>query len=82
MSTVDALQFGDVGWLALRYDGWCQYFGVESRKQAKKLVKQLESLRNSLAHGQDIVTHDWETIVAVARRVVAIKRSEGEPPGT
>jgi hypothetical protein len=55
MSTVDALQFGDIGWLAVRYDGWYEYFGVESKKQAKKLVKQLESLRNALAHSQDIV---------------------------
>jgi len=76
IETVDALQFGDLGWLAVRYDGWYEYFGVESKKQAKKLVKQLESLRNALAHSQDIVAHDWETVVAVARSVVAIKQAE------
>ncbi len=76
IETVDALQFGDLGWLAIRYDGWYEYFGVESKKQAKKLVKQLESLRNALAHSQDIVAHDWETVVAVARSVVAIKQAE------
>ena len=76
IETVDALQFGDIGWLAVRYDGWYEYFGVESKKQAKKLVKQLESLRNALAHSQDIVTHDWETVVAVARSVLAIKQAE------
>ncbi len=76
IETVDALQFGDVGWLAVRYDGWYEYFGVESKKQAKTLVKQLESLRNALAHSQDIVAHDWETVVAVARSVVAIKQAE------
>jgi hypothetical protein len=80
MSTVDALQFGDIGWLAVRYDGWYEYFGVESKKQAKKLVKQLESLRNALAHSQDIVAHDWDSVVAVARSVVAIKLAESESP--
>ncbi|UCG85269.1 MAG: hypothetical protein JSW71_15195 [Gemmatimonadota bacterium] len=76
METLDALQFGDVGWLAVRYDGWYEYFGVRSKKKAKLLVKQLETLRNALAHSQDILSHDWETVVAVARSVVAIKEAE------
>ncbi len=76
MATVDALQFGDVAWLATRYDGWYALFGVDSRRQAKQLVRRLEVLRNGLAHGQDIVTHDWDTIVTVARSVVAIRREE------
>ena len=78
MATVDALQFGDVGWLAVRYDGWYDYFGVQSKKAAKQLVKRLELLRNALAHSQDIVTHEWETVLAVARSVVAIKEAERE----
>lgn len=78
MATVDALQFGDVGWLAVRYDGWYDYFGVESKKAAKQLVKRLELLRNALAHSQDIVTHEWDTVLAVARSVVAIKQAERE----
>ena len=78
MGTVDALQFGDVGALAMRYDGWYEYFDVGSRRQAKKLAKQLETLRNVLAHGQDIGTHDWDTVVAVARSVLAIKEIESE----
>jgi hypothetical protein len=76
METVDALQFGDLGWLAVQYDGWYQYFGVESKRQAKQLVKKLEVLRNALAHGGDILEHDWDTVVAVARSVVAIKQAE------
>ena len=76
IGTVDALQFGDLGWLAVRYDGWYEFFGVESKRQAKQLVKRLEVLRNGLAHGQAIVDDDWNTIVAVARSVVAIKGAE------
>ena len=76
MGTVDALQFGDVGALAVRYDGWYGFFDVESKRQAKKLAKQLETLRNVLAHGQDIGQQDWDTVVAVARSVLAIKEAE------
>lgn len=44
-------------------------FGFESTRQAKRAVKDLESLRNNLAHVQDILTHDWATIVTIATRL-------------
>ncbi len=81
IATVDALQFGDLGWLVTRYEGWYVFFGVESRRQAKRLVKQLEGLRNALAHGQELVAGEWKTLVAVARSVVAIKAAEREGEG-
>jgi hypothetical protein len=82
MATVDALQFGDLGWLATRYEGWYALFGVDSRRQAKRLVRQLEALRNALAHGQDVVTSEWETVVSVATSVKIITTAEREvsPP--
>jgi hypothetical protein len=76
IGTVDALQFGDLGWIATAYDGWYALFGVESKRQAKQLVRRLESLRNNLAHGQSIVAHDWDTVVVVARAVRAIADAE------
>ena len=39
------------------------------RSAAKQVIKELESLRNNLAHAQDIVTHDWPQIVRMAQRV-------------
>jgi hypothetical protein len=33
--------------------------------------QELESLRHDLAHGQDIVSHDWAQIARMARRVEA-----------
>ena len=30
---------------------------------------QLESLRNNLAHAQDIVTHDWPVVARMAIRI-------------
>jgi hypothetical protein len=39
---------------------------------------QIESLRNNLAHAQDIVTHDWAAIARIASRLeeaVLLRRS-------
>lgn len=36
---------------------------------SQRLVRDLEALRNSLAHAQDIVTHDWTQVVRIARRL-------------
>jgi hypothetical protein len=44
-------------------------FGFESMRLAKRAVKDLESLRNNLAHAQDLLTHDWATIVTIATRL-------------
>lgn len=40
-----------------------------SKAESQRLVRDLEDLRNSLAHAQDLVTHDWTQIVRLARRV-------------
>ena len=34
-----------------------------SRSQAEAAVKNLEKLRNNLAHAQDILATDWDTIL-------------------
>src|SRR5689334_7610077 len=31
----------------------------QSKTESQRLARNLEDLRNSLAHAQDIVTHDW-----------------------
>ena len=33
------------------------------------MIKDLESLRNNLAHGQDVTSHDWPQIARLARRI-------------
>lgn len=82
IGTVDALQFGDLGWIATTYEGWYQLFGVDSRRQAKQLVRRIETLRNGLAHGQAIISGDWDTIVVMARAVQAIAAAERDQTGT
>ncbi len=40
-----------------------------SKAEAQRFARDLEELRNSLAHAQDIVTHDWAQIARIARRL-------------
>ena len=49
--------------------------GVPKREDA---AKKLGKLRNNLAHSQDIITGDWDTIVALSESLDAVL--EG-PPG-
>ena len=40
-----------------------------SREGSQRLARDLEDLRNALAHAQDVVTHDWSQIERLARRL-------------
>ena len=42
--------------------------------------KNLEKLRNNLAHAQDIVSLDWETIVTISENLEAVVREVIEKP--
>jgi hypothetical protein len=44
-------------------------FGFDSRAAGKRVLRELQSLRNNLAHAQDIVTHDWAQIARLTRRL-------------
>ena len=35
----------------------------------EKVIKDIEALRNNLAHGQAVTSHDWPQIVRLARRI-------------
>ena len=66
--SVDAapLQFGDKGLILFKDEAIRLEMGFESRTQAKEVVRNLQKLRNNLAHSQDIVAGNFETIVALA----------------
>ena len=66
---LDCLQLSDKAGVLLKHPASREEFGFETVKEGKRAVKVLESLRNNLAHAQDIVTHDWEAIVLIAGRV-------------
>lgn len=66
---LDCLQLSDKARVLLKHRSAREEFGFETAREGKRAVKALESLRNNLAHAQDIVSHDWEAIVLIAGRV-------------
>jgi len=66
---VDCLQLSDKAQILIEEPGILVDFGFQSKKAAKRVVQELESLRNNLAHGQGIVEHDWPQIARMTQRV-------------
>lgn len=66
---LECLQLSDKGQILIQDDDIIQQLGMESRRNARKLIRELESLRNNLAHAQDIVTYDWAPIVRLSYRL-------------
>jgi hypothetical protein len=74
----DCLQLTDKAQVLMQDDQQREDFGFRTRGAAKRVIKDLESLRNNLAHAQDIVTHDWPQIARLAHRIEEIL---GQYPG-
>jgi len=66
---IDCLQFSDKAGILITHKPSLERMGFETGKQAKKVIKELESLRNHLAHSQDIVSHDWAQIARLVNRL-------------
>ncbi len=87
LSLADCLQFADKTSIIARNTQLRSLTRFQSKREVEQIGKQLENLRNSLAHSQDIVANDWETIVALAEQLDSIlvgppEISAGEPhPG-
>jgi hypothetical protein len=65
----DCLQLSDKAQILLQSEEQRAAFGLRTAGAAKRVIKDLESLRNNLAHAQDIVTHDWPQIARLAQRI-------------
>lgn len=63
LGLLDCLQFSDRGQIVLRNEELRKRAGFVSRSRGEQTVKELEALRNNLAHSQDIITCDWDIIV-------------------
>jgi len=72
---IDCLQLSDKGQIFLRSKTAMKVLGFDSRSIAKRAIKELESLRNNLAHAQDIVSHDWVQIARMSQRMENIVRT-------
>jgi len=70
---LDCLQFSDKGLLAIRIPEVRARLGDDaSGKELKRAVKELEELRNHLAHAQEIVPSGWSRIASFTRNLDAL----------
>ena len=92
---VDCLQYGDKGWILSYNEDIRKALGQESRRKMREAIKEIETLRNNLAHNQPIIPTSWQRIVIACSRLelnlevfterldmLKKLRSEGETPGT
>lgn len=76
---LDCLQLSDKIRILLSFDnGPAPLMRGQSKAESQRLARDLEDLRNSLAHAQDIVTHDWVQIARLAKRLEELAAGEGE----
>ena len=66
---VECLQLSDKGQILLEHPLGLKLLDIRSKAAARQMIKNIESLRNNLAHGQDIVKYDWASIAGIAGRV-------------
>lgn len=72
---IDCLQLSDKGQILANHPPALAIMGFKSKKAARRVMKELESLRNHLAHAQDIVTHDWAQIARMSQRLDEFNRA-------
>lgn len=69
LTLLDCLQLADKVQIIARNEPLRSQTRFQSRRQMDDAAKMLEKLRNNLAHSQDIVTGDWETIVFLSENL-------------
>jgi len=68
IDVADCLQFADKRDIVLNIDSLWHELRFPSRSEGKEFLKELEHLRNDLAHAQDIITGRWPRLVEFAQR--------------
>lgn len=69
---VECLQLSDKMDILMSEPAELAILGIPTANAAKRVSKQIESLRNSLAHAQSFVDQDWSQIVRLARRALQL----------
>lgn len=54
-----------------------EWLGYTTRSSAKQAIRDLESLRNNLAHAQDVAEYDWIAIVRLSKYIEETLRRRG-----
>lgn len=65
---IDCLQLTDKASILLKDKASKKDLNFTSKRVADRQIKDFESLRNNLAHSQNLTTYDWDTIVHLATR--------------
>jgi hypothetical protein len=66
---IDCLQLSDKAYILMKDPVLRKDAGFESKRAAKTAMKELESLRNNLAHAQDLLTYNWAAILEMSKRL-------------
>jgi len=66
---ISCLQLSDKARVVLSDDEKIRTFGFESKKEAKRRMKTMESLRNNVVHQQPITIYDWPQIIRVTNTI-------------
>ena len=69
---LDCLQFADKAHVLVSDPGQRAALGYKSVTAADQAIRDIESLRNNLAHAQDIVADDWVTIARLAENLAEL----------
>jgi hypothetical protein len=59
---IDCLQYSEKARILLKNDDIMAEMRLDSKRMVKQLLKEVDSLRNNLAHSQDIGNHNWDMI--------------------
>jgi hypothetical protein len=78
VDTIRNLQFGDLGTIAIRDDEIFEALRFDSKRKAREFIRELETLRNNLAHSQEIARWNWAAIVQLAE--LSTRVAAGETP--
>jgi hypothetical protein len=68
----DCLQFCDKRDILKSSDEIRRLIGIESKKQVESFLKKAETLRNNLAHTQDIITGFWPEVADTIERIESL----------
>ncbi len=79
---LECLQLSDKLALLVRAPEQLAEFGYRSKRAAEADMRELESLRNHLAHSQDFVASHWHQIARMTRRFEEALMEEGGMPST
>ena len=69
LSLLDCLQLSDRTQIIARSEELRRLTRFQSRRQLEGTTKMLGKLRHNLAYSQDIITSDWNTIVALSENL-------------